>query len=156
MLTTIIVILTLLGLILIVLELFVIPGITIAGVAGFIFTAAGIYLTYKNFGTDMGHLSLALTLLFFVVMMVFALRSKTWNRFMLTTNVDSTVEAISQQEINEGDLGKTITRLNPVGKVKVNGLTIEARCPGEYVEPGTEVIISKVYKNHVIVKLKPL
>jgi|ADurb_Cas_02_Slu_FD_contig_81_410436_length_1120_multi_2_in_0_out_0_3 membrane-bound ClpP family serine protease len=154
MLTSIIIILILLGLVLIVLELFVIPGITIAGVAGFLLTAAGIYLSYQAFGTNGGHLCLGLTLLFAIVVMVFALRSNTWNKFMLTTNVESTVEPISQQQINEGDQGKTVTRLNPVGKVKVNGITIEARCPDDYVEPESEVIVTKVFKNYVIVKLK--
>ncbi len=155
MITSIIIILILLGLLLIVLELFVIPGITIAGIAGFIFTAAGIYLTYLKFGSDVGHFTLGITLLFFIGLMVFALRSNTWNRFMLTTNVDSTVEPVSEELIHEGDVAVTVTRLNPVGKVKVNGVTIEAKCPGEYVEPDSEVIVTKVYKNHIIVKLKP-
>lgn len=154
MYTTVIILLILLGLILIILELFVIPGITIAGVAGFVFTAAGIFLAYKAFGNDVGHLSLGLSLLFFIVMLVFALRTGTWNKLMLTTQVDSTIEPISREEIHEGDCGISITRLNPVGKVRVNGFTMEARCPGQFVDPETEVVVMKVYKNYIIVKLK--
>ena len=154
MYTAVIILLILLGLVLIILELFVIPGITIAGVAGFVFTAAGIYLAYQAFGKNVGHLSLGLFLLFFILMLVFALRTGTWNRLMLTTEVNSTIEPISNELIHEGDCGVSITRLNPVGKVRINGITIEARCPNQFVDPESEVVVMKVYKNYVIVKLK--
>jgi Membrane-bound serine protease (ClpP class) len=154
MFTAVIVLLILLGLLLIILELFVIPGITIAGVAGFVFTAAGIYLSYETYGKDIGHLTLGFTLLAFIVLLVFALRSGTWNKMMLTTEVDSTIEPISNEMIHEGDMGVCLTRLNPVGKVRVNGITIEARCPNQFLDPETEIIVSKVYKNYIIVKLK--
>ncbi|MBP8791289.1 MAG: NfeD family protein [Breznakibacter sp.] len=154
MYTAVIILLILLGLVLIILELFVIPGITIAGVAGFVFTAAGIYLAYQAFGKNVGHLSLGLSLLFFILMLVFALRTGTWNRLMLTTEVNSTIEPISNELIHEGDCGVSITRLNPVGKVRINGITIEARCPNQFVDPESEVVVMKVYKNYVIVKLK--
>ena len=154
MFTAVIVLLILLGLLLIILELFVIPGITIAGVAGFVFTAAGIYLSYETYGKDIGHLTLGFTLLAFIVLLVFALRSGTWNKMMLTTEVDSTIEPISNEVIHEGDMGVCLTRLNPVGKVRVNGITIEARCPNQFLDPETEIIVSKVYKNYIIVKLK--
>lgn len=154
MYTAVIILLILLGLILIILELFVIPGITVAGVAGFVFTAAGIFLAYRAFGKDVGHLSLGLSLLSFIVMLVLALRTGTWNKLMLTTEVASTVEPISNELIQEGDCGVTITRLNPAGKVRVNGLTMEARCPDQFVDPESEVVVCKVYKNYIIVKLK--
>ncbi len=154
MFAAVIVLLILLGLLLIILELFVIPGITIAGVAGFVFTAAGIYLSYETYGKDIGHLTLGFTLLAFIVLLVFALRSGTWNKMMLTTEVDSTIEPISNEMIHEGDMGVCLTRLNPVGKVRVNGITIEARCPNQFLDPETEIIVSKVYKNYIIVKLK--
>ena len=154
MFTAVIVLLILLGLLLIILELFVIPGITIAGVAGFVFTAAGIYLSYETYGKDIGHLTLGFTLLAFIVLLVFALRSGTWNKMMLTTEVDSTIEPISNEMIHEGDMGVCLTRLNPVGKVRVNGITIEARCPNQFLDPETEIVVSKVYKNYIIVKLK--
>ena len=154
MFTAVIVLLILLGLFLITLELFVIPGITIAGVAGLVFTAAGIYLSYETFGKDIGHLSLGLTVLAFILLLVFALRSGTWNAMKLTTEVNSTVEPISNELIHEGDSGVSVTRLNPVGKVKVNGVTIEARCPDQFLDPESDVTVLKVYKNYIVVKLK--
>lgn len=151
---TVIILLILIGIILILLELFIIPGITFAGIAGFIFTTAGIYMAYATLGKSGGHLTLGVSLLFFVLVLVIVLRTGTWNKLMLTTEVSSTIEPIAKDVINEGDTGKTVTRLNPVGKVKVNSTTIEARCPGQYVEPGTEVEVVKVFKNYIVVKLK--
>ncbi|MCU4157071.1 hypothetical protein J1N10_13860 [Carboxylicivirga sp. A043] len=150
----VIVLIILLGLFLFILEFFVFPGVTIAGIGGFIFTAGGIFLTYQGYGTTYGNIALFSTLFAGVLMLVMSFRSKTWNRLMLKTEVGGKVETVEESAINVGDEGMTITRLNPVGKVMVNGEVIEGKCPGHFVDENSEIIVKEVYKTYIIVKPK--
>ncbi len=154
MTTAIIVLLILLGLFLLVMEFFVIPGITFAGIGGVIFVGAGIFMAYKNYGNTGGNIALVLTFLLSISVVFWSLRSGTWKRLMLDSEVDGSVEVKEEESINEGDEGLSITRLNPVGKVSVNGVVIEAHCPGHFVDQNTPLVVTKVFKTYIIVKPK--
>jgi membrane-bound ClpP family serine protease len=154
MLTFVIIILILLGLFLIFLEFFVIPGITIAGIGGLIFGTAGIVMVYNNYGTATGHTVLAVTIIFALILFVISFKSGTWDKLMLNSTVTGQVETVNENSIVPGDEGITITRLNPIGKVKVKDQIIEAKCPGQFVDPNTEIIVKEVFKTYIIVKQK--
>ena len=149
---SIIIILILAGLFLFLLEFFVFPGLTICGIGGFIAVTVAIYLGYSNYGTTVGSIILVSTILSFIIMLFFALRSKTWKKLSLETTVTGQVETVEEELIKAGDRGITITRLNPVGKARVNNQEVEAQCPSKYVEPKTEIEVVKVFKNYIIVK----
>ncbi len=150
----VIVLIILLGLFLFVLEFFVFPGITIAGIGGLVFTAGGVYLTYAGYGSMYGNIALISTLLVGIIMITMSFRSKTWNRLMLKTSVDGQVKTVEETSVHEGDEGHTVTRLNPVGKVMVNDKIIEGRCPGHFIDENSEIIVQKVYQTYIIVKPK--
>lgn len=151
---TVIILIILLGLFLLILEFFVFPGVTVAGIGGFLFAAGGIYLVYAKYGASHGNIALVTTLIVSIVMLVMAFRSKTWNRLMLNSNIEGKVETVEDENIKVGDEGVTITRLNPIGKVSVNSQIIEGRCPGHFVDENTSIIVQKIYKTYVIVKPK--
>jgi len=150
----VIILIILLGLILFILEFFVFPGVTIAGIGGFIFTAGGVFLAYDGYGATYGTIALVSTLFAGIVMLVLSFRSKTWNRLMLHTRVDGQVTTVEDTNIHEGDEGISVTRLNPSGKVRVNDEIIEGKCPGHFLDENTQVIVKEVYKTYVIVKPK--
>ncbi len=154
MLTFVIIFLILLGLFLIFLEFFVIPGITVAGIGGLIFSIAGIYMAYNNYGSATGHIILLSTIIFALILFIISFKSGTWDKLMLKSTVTGQVETVNENTIQPGDTGTTITRLNPVGKVRVKDQIIEAKCPGQFVDPNTEVIVKEVYKTYIIVKQK--
>lgn len=148
----IIILLIITGIFLLILEFFVLPGITIAALGGLAMIGGGIYMAYANYGPQTGHIALFVTLLVVAITFVLALRSKTWKRFMLKTEIDGNIQTVDENNLNVGDKGVAITRLNPVGKVRVNDEEIEGRFPGGFLDPGTEVEVVKVYKTHIIVK----
>ncbi|NPA36878.1 MAG: hypothetical protein GXO47_08530 [Chlorobi bacterium] len=152
--TLVIVFLILLGIFLLFLEFFVIPGITVAGIGGLIFTFAGITMAYRNFGAETGNLILLGTVVLAVALIVISFKSGTWEKLMLNSTVSGQVETVDESSIKPGDTGITITRLNPIGKVKVGNEIIEAKCPGQFVDPNTEVTVKQVYKTYIIVKQK--
>ena len=149
---TVIILLILTGVILLILELFVFPGITISGVGGILMVGSAVYIAYSTFGVTTGNITLFSTLLISAALLAVAFRTKTWNRFMLKTEVSSTVESMTKIAVHPGDKGITITRLNPVGKIRINEIDIEGRCPDQFIDPETEVEVVKVFKTYIIVK----
>jgi membrane-bound ClpP family serine protease len=154
MTTVVIVLLILLGLFLLILEFFALPGVTFAGIGGLLFIGVGIYMAYRNFGAVGGNVILIFTLMISVLLVVWSLRSGTWNKLMLDSSVDSQVEVKEDDAIKEGDDAIAITRLNPVGKARVNNIVVEARCSGQLIDANTPLVVTKVYKTHIIVKPK--
>ena len=71
---------------------------------------------------------------------------------MLETLVDGKVESVDNSKIAVGDAGKTIGRLAPTGKVKVNGEIVEAQSTGAYVNHNTEIKVLKILSNKLIVE----
>lgn len=149
----VIVLLLFLGIVLLLLEFLVIPGVTVAGIGGVLLMGAGIYLAYFNFGNFVGNITLFSTLAINLFMVVYALRSGTWKKLMLNSNVDSTVES-ETQEMKPGDTGVTVTRLAPMGKVRVGDKIVEGESVEGYLDPKTEIEVLKVNKYKIIVKPK--
>ena len=149
-----IILLILLGMILFLVEFFLVPGVTIAGIGGAILMGASVYMAYRTHGSTVGNWTLFATLLFTILTMVFALRSRTWRRLMLKKNIDSKVEVegIVDNKINPGDTGEAVTRLGPIGKVMVNDMVVEAKSISGYVDPHTKIEVVKVGTTQVIVK----
>ncbi len=148
----VIILIILLGLFLFILEFFVFPGVTIAAIGGLVFTAGGVFLAYQSYGSTYGSVALISTLFTGIIMLVFSFRSKTWNRLMLKTDVSGQVSTVKGSIIHVGNEGVAVTRLNPIGKVRVNNEIIEGRCPGHFLDENTKVVVKEVYKTYVIVK----
>ncbi|MDR2926879.1 MAG: hypothetical protein LBV41_01555 [Cytophagaceae bacterium] len=149
---TVIILLILTGMLLLILELFVFPGVSVAGVGGFIAIGVAVYLGYSNYGVTVGSAILIASIIVFVILVIIALRSKTWKRFSLDAAITGQVATVDEQAVKAGDHGITITRLNPVGKARINEVEMEAHCPAKFIDPKTEIEVVKVFKTHVIVK----
>jgi membrane-bound ClpP family serine protease len=149
-----IILLILLGMLLFLVEFFLVPGVTIAGIGGAILMGASVFMAYRTHGSTVGNWTLFATLIFTVLTMVFALRSKTWRRLMLKKNIDSKIEVagIEDKKINPGDRGEAMTRLGPVGKVMVNDSVVEAKSISGYVDPHTKIEVVKIGTTQIIVK----
>jgi membrane-bound ClpP family serine protease len=148
-----VILLILLGILLFLIEFLLIPGITIAWVGGAVMTISGVYLAFVKFGTQTGVLALVFTLVASLVLFAFSLRAKTWKRAMLNTNIESNVsDEMGLEHIHEGDKGETIGRLAPMGMVRVNGRSYEAKSMAGYVDPRTNIEVIKINGSQIIVK----
>jgi len=151
---TLIIVLLLAGLLLLLLEMLVVPGATIFGVLGFLLLGTSIWQAYAAHGTPEGHYFLIATILVTVLLLSLALKSKTWKRAMLDTEVKSKVNVIEEGKVKPGDEGKTISRLAPVGKAVINDEYYEVHSLGEYIEPQTPIVVIRVEFSKIIVKPK--
>jgi membrane-bound ClpP family serine protease len=150
----IVIVLCLLGIVLILIEIFLIPGITIAGIAGGLFAVGAIYYAFSHLGVAGGTIALIFSLILFGIAFVYLVKSKALDTIALKTNIQSTVASGDALKINEGDEGISISRLNPMGKVKINDIVIEAKSLGEFINEETAIVVVKVSPTQLIVKTK--
>ncbi len=136
-----------------VVEFLLVPGVTVAGIAGFILIIGAIYFGYNSLGTSEGHYILAGTVLISFVTIYFSLRSRTWKKLMLDSRIEGKVSSYAEDKVNVGDKGKTITRLNPMGKVLINGEFLEAKSTGPYIEQNKKIRVVNIKDFRVIVDL---
>ena len=151
--TLIIAFLMVVAIVLILLEIFMLPGITVAGVGGFIFAAGGLIYAY-SVDTLAGNMTLAVSLLVFAATFVWLLRSKSFSRVALKTDVDSRLVSSRDLGIIPGDEGLTLSRLAPIGKARINGIMVEAKSMDELIHENTPVEVVRVASNNIIVKRK--
>jgi len=55
-------------------------------------------------------------------------------------------------DIKVGDRGIALSRLAPMGKVKVKGQTVEAKSEDEFIDEGTPISVKEVFKTNVLVE----
>ncbi len=148
-----IILLILLGILLLLVEFLIIPGVTIAGIGGFILIAGGIFSAYHFHDVRFGNITVASTVLVIIIIFFFALRSGTWKKIALDTKSESSVENIIKEgKFKVGERGRTITKLAPIGKALFNDKIVEAKSLAGYVDENTEVEIIKVQNTNVIIK----
>jgi membrane-bound ClpP family serine protease len=150
---TVIIILIILGILLFVIEFLLVPGVTVAGIGGLVLTVFGVYKAFNDFGTSTGVWVLVGTLMLSVFVIIMSLRARTWDRLMLKTKIQGTVDsALTDDQIKAGDRGSALTRLAPMGKVLVNELVREAKSTEGYVDEHTEIEVVSVEGTRISVK----
>jgi membrane-bound ClpP family serine protease len=124
----------------------------VVGAIGFVLIAIGIWQGYAAHGTPEGHYLLAGTIFFTVILIAMSLRSKTWNRVMLHTEIDGKANVIEENAVRPGDTGKSSSRLIPMGKALINNEYYEVSTYGEVIDPGTEITVVRIENNKIFVK----
>ena len=147
-----IILLILLGLVLLLIEFAVIPGVTIAGIGGFLLLAASVYIAFSEYGTGAGFLTLTVVLIAAPAMVYYFFKSKSGKKMILESKIEGKVDAINEEKFKIGDFGKTIGRLAPMGKVKVNGEIVEAQSTGSFMDPNVEIVVLRIDSNKIIVE----
>jgi membrane-bound ClpP family serine protease len=147
----IIIVLLTFGIVFLLAEIFLFPGISIAGIAGAIFFIGGIIYAF-TVGTMHGFITTAISVVALGISVYYFMKSKTLDKLSLHTEIDGTVDTIDSDKIKVGDKGIANSRLAPMGKVKINGITTEAKSLFEFIDEGSEVEVVAVNKTNVEVK----
>ena len=141
-----------LGLLLLLIEFAVIPGITIAGIGGFLLLIGSVYIAFRSYGNVAGFITLSIVLIAAPLLIYYFFKSRSGKKMILESQINGKVETLNQENIKVGDIGKSIGRLAPGGKVKINGEVVEAQSTGSFIDQHTEVKIIKVLSNKIIVE----
>ncbi len=137
---------------LIIVELVFIPGFGVAGILSIGCVGVAIFLSYSNFAPVVGHIVAGLSVVMFVSVLVFALKSGTWSRVSLKETISATVNDNLFEGAAVGDCALTVSRLAPMGKVVLNQRQFEAKSMSSYIDEGQEVVIVGFEDSYLIVK----
>lgn len=148
---TLLALIILIGIILLVLEIIVLPGL-IAGITGLILIVLPLGWIYVDYGSTIGNISFAITLVLTIAAVYFSFKSKAWNRFGLKSTIDSKVNDISEMNVHVGDHGVCISALRPSGTVEINGHRLEAASLGTIIDVGSNIVVVEVSSTKVTVK----
>lgn len=141
------------AIVLVLLEIFLLPGITIAGVGGALFAIGGVIYAY-SVSPLTGHITLAAAVVSFGVAFAWLLRSKSFSKVALHTDVDSKLTSSRELGIEVGDEGITLSRLAPIGKARIKEITVEAKSIGDFIDENSPVVVVRVDGYNVIVTTK--
>jgi len=147
--------LLLIGVILFLIEIFLIPGISVAGIGGLVAIISAIVYAYVV-SPWTGHFTLIAAVLMVAAALFITLRTNAIDRMSLKSEIDSKVNCVQGFNIAPGDEGITISRLAPMGKVEINGNIVEAKSEDGLIEEEQPIEVVKVLSSNVIVKLKSL
>ncbi len=147
-----IVLLLLLGLLFLVAELLLLPGISIGALLTLLCDGAAVYLAFTRFDSTTGIAVLLVCLLLSLAVTVLSLRAKTWQRFSLRSEIRSSSTPQPSAEVACGARGTTVSRLAPMGKVEIGGRIYEAKSTDAYIDPRTAVEVVGFENFSVVVK----
>lgn len=144
-----------LGILFLLLEIFLIPGFGIAGIAGIIFLAGGIADAYIFLGATAGHITLAGSAIVLAGAFYWLVKTKALLKVSLHSRIDGAVDTNDLRSVAVGDTGMALSRLNPIGKVLIRDVTVEGKSyDGAFIEEDSEIEVVKVESYNVWVKRK--
>jgi len=170
-----------LGLLLLLIEFFVLPGFGIAGVLGIIFVLAGLFgmllrnppnrlpLPHTDFDWQLLiYDSLGMVLGFVGFIVLAALFAKYLPRLQFLSGLILAPTAakkgdefevsmtgppgVRTRRVGVGDVGEVLSTLRPTGKVTFAGSIVDCVAQAEFLDEGTKVRITEIYGNRVVVK----
>lgn len=145
------------GLILVMVEMHI-PGFGAAGISGGVLLIIGIVLTAKSL-LDAFILILLVLLLLGLVMtaaLQAAAKGKLNKSLVLSHSLDKESGYIGTEDLEYfvGKEGKAITTLRPAGTADFDGVKLDVVSEGEFIQKGTEVLITSVQGRRIVVKPK--
>ena len=144
--------LVIVGLILILAEILLIPGVGIAGVLGVLSMGGSCFYAFHEFGNLTGGVVTGINAILLVVLLVCVLRAKTWKRMTLETNIDAKAVDDESAVVAVGDKGRTLTRLAPMGSVRFGDNVAEVKAIEGMIDPGTDVEVVMIEDNRIVVR----
>lgn len=142
--------LILVAIVLVLLEIFLLPGITVAGIGGALFAIGGVIYAY-TVSPLTGHITLVASIVSFGIAFAWLLRSKSFSKVALHTDVDSKLTSSRDLGIEVGDEGITISRLAPIGKARIKDIAVEAKSIGDFIDEETPIVVVRVDGYNVLV-----
>jgi membrane-bound ClpP family serine protease len=140
------------GLGFIIAEIIFVPGTTLLGLFGLIFTIIGIIIAYITFGSGIGTLVLIISVVIGLGALIYSLKSGVWDKFALKGSINSRVNEGDKKDLQVGEEGMTISSLRPMGKGEFNDKIYEVTTLGNYLTADTKIRIVSIKNNKIIVE----
>ncbi len=148
------IVILLVGWLLLFLEVFLIPGITVLAIIGTLTMLIGVVLAFTQFGLLVGSLTLLATAIVVVLAIVYGLKTPLFNWLTLRSKVEGRMNVIDEKQVRVGDVGKALSKIAPIGKGLINDQDFEVQSLGEWIEEGKTIEVIRIHLGKIIVKEK--
>lgn len=140
------------GLLLFAIEVFLIPGISLAGLASAGCILYANYYAFDTLGTLPGIITLVVSALGIIAVTVWFMRSKTVDKLSLKKTIDYRPEPLKGLDLKVGDEGVAITRLALIGNAEFNGHIIEVRSADGFIDEKCRIRVERILDGIVMVQ----
>ncbi|MDZ7331219.1 MAG: hypothetical protein ONB13_00945 [candidate division KSB1 bacterium] len=147
--------LIIIGFLLILIEIFLVPGFNIFGVFGFVMVVLGIIFAYSKLSLAVANLVLLGSLIAAGVLVRVIVKSKSWRRIVLDVQQDKAQGFHASPENLLQLVGKTgiaYTPLRPAGIALIDEQKIDVMTEGSFVERNRPIEVIMVEGNRVLVR----
>lgn len=149
---TYILILLLLSVVLTAVEVLLIPGFGITGIAAAACLIGANVLAFTSYGSVVGGVVLGVSALLFVGVGYWLFTSKSLDKIGLKRTIDSTAASEAQLSVRPGDEGRALTRLALVGNADIGGRIVEVKSADGFLDEGTPIRVTRVENAQIWVK----
>ena len=143
----------LVGILLMILDFLVIPGGVVA-IFGVLCMIGGVVASFVQYGATAGVICLFVTAAVTIASFVLMMRTKTWRRLQLKTEIDGKMNDFDPEKVQVGMTGVAISRLAPMGTGQFGSEIVEVSSIQDFIEVDTEIEIVKIEGGKITVKPK--
>ena len=134
----------------------VLPGFGVPGISGIICLVAGILLTADTIeeGLTITLVVIVLLAVMFTIILAMLHMKKIKPPIVLQEELKAEKGYLSSSDLEYlvGKEGVTVTDLRPAGKCNIDGVEFDVRSEGKYIARGSNVRISRIQGNTLIIK----
>ena len=130
--------------VMLVLEVAFFPGFGFTGVLGMLSMIGAVFYAFILIGNAAGWIVLLVSVIICIALFLWALYGNTIDRMALKKNIDSTVNDQDMSLFSVGDRGVTRTRLALIGEALINGLVVEVKSEGGFIDEQEEIEIVRI------------
>jgi membrane-bound ClpP family serine protease len=145
------------GLVLIGFEIYVVPGLNIVGIIGFLLIIFAIGYLFSETGAAGGMIALLATCAVGGAMFAALWQSGAWDRFVLSTSLQAESSEVDRESETRarflGKEGMAVTPLRPTGVAEIDGDRIEVMTQGDFIAAGSKVKVVAIDRRRYFVRL---
>ena len=139
------------GFVFLVIEIFLVPGFSIPGLAGIAMIGYGIFKAKVEYGIAGVFVTVAASIVSAVVLIALSLRSRTLRKVSLDYNVRD-AKAVDDYSLLKGKVGVAISSLRPSGTADIDGIRLTVVTDGVYIERDTPIRVAKIDGARIVVE----
>lgn len=137
-------------------EIFLFPGMTVCGLISLAAGAAALWFAYAKLGLTAGLITTVVWIIFLGFGIWLFVRSRALDKMSLKAELHHTQRHNDATKVAVGTEGVTVSRLAPMGMVRIEGEEYEARSMDGLIYPKKHIEVVDHQDNHLIVKVKEI
>lgn len=141
-----------LGTLFFLIEVFLLPGISVAGLAALCSMGYACYYAFTELGATEGYLTLAAVIVLCTAALILFMKSRTLDKLSLKKEIKSSVDNKVERSLKIGDKGTTVTRLALIGMADFGNRTAEVKSIDGFINEQTPIVVVRIEDGTILVK----